>query len=100
MGSILVAEATGRISKFKAKLNRNKDTFIKAIHKGIFLNIHENRYLSLIKVRRDLLLVDKLFDRNDKSTFLYFIVLSRDFFVLVRATSGSVKLVITLSIYR
>jgi len=71
MGSILVADAAGRTSRFKAKPKKKKDTLIKSIRKGHLLNIHENSDLSLIKVRRNLLSVDKIFDRNEKSTFIY-----------------------------
>ena len=76
MGSILVADAAGRTSRFKAKLKKKKDTLIKSIRKGRLLNIHENSYLSLIKLRRNLLLVHKIFDRNEKSLFLFKINLS------------------------
>ena len=72
MGNILVAEAAGSTSKFKAKLNKKKDTFIKSIRMSRVLNIHENSYLSLIKVRTNVLSVRELSTeiRNQRSCIL------------------------------
>lgn len=89
IGRVLVADATGKTSTFKAKLKKKKDTFIKSIRKSRLLNIHENNYLSLIKVRRNLLPVHELSTevRNQRSCILLIFNCHRCF----RAASNNIQ---------